>query len=207
MIKWRSEFPNEICQSALTRLRVWASFRDPDVSHSEHVARLAIQIYDGLDELNLLPSRKMSNARSILEVAALAHAIGFSEGQKKPHLASYRMIRKIRVPLGLSAETLRQIALIVRFHRGSLPCPEQKAFSGISSELRQLLIFLSGILRLAKAFGSLNGRRIYRLQIRRSADTLFISAPGYSERDASAEKLAAARHLLEVACRMPVLIR
>jgi hypothetical protein len=107
----------------------------------------------------------------------------------------------------LNADTLRHIALVVRFHRGSLPHLEQKTWSGISNAQRKGLVLLSGILRLADAFDRLNGRRVYRLELKKADDILLITAPGYVEYDSSAEKLAAARHLLEIACRLPILIR
>jgi hypothetical protein len=43
--------------------------------------------------------------------------------------------------------------------------------------------------------------------LERPGEILYITAPGYSENDASAEGLAAARHLLEITCRLPILIR
>ena len=208
LLLWRAELPNsgEMENAALARLRVWASFRDPDISHSEHVAKLALQIYDGLNSLDLIPAGELPEARRILESAALAHAVGYVKAQKKHEVASYRLIRKLAPPLGLNAAMLQQIGLVVRFHRGALPRSAHKAFAGVAEERRKLLVLLSGILRLADAFDKLRGRRIYRLQLRRNGDVLCITAPGYSETGPSAVKLAAARHLLEVACRVPILI-
>ncbi len=206
---WRSELPDfdQIRDAAWARIRIWAEFRDPNISRSEHVAKLALQIYDGLEALKLTQFDPLPEARCILESAALARAVGFSITHKKRQVESYRLIRKIGPPLGLDGETLRHIALVVRFHRGSLPRPEQKAWSGISDTQRKSLVLLSGILRLADAFDRLHGRRIYRLEMKKSGDTLFITAPGYDENDSSAEKLAAARHLIEITCRLPILIR
>jgi hypothetical protein len=45
-----------------------------------------------------------------------------------------------------------------------------------------------------------------QLKLKLTGGVLHITASGYSPSDASAEKLAAARHLLEVACRLPILI-
>jgi len=208
-LAWRSELPNssQVKTAALARLRTWAAFRDADVLHSEHVAKLSLQIYDGLNALNLAAADSLPEGRCILESAAMAHSVGLTKSPKKTQLVSYRLIRRLDPPLGLSAETLRHIALVVRFHRGNLPRSGQKAVSGISDEQRRGLTLLSGILRLADVFGRLYGRRVYRLELKREGDILYIDAPGYLESHSSAEKLAAARHLLEIACRMPVLIR
>lgn len=206
---WRSELPDpgQIYVAGLARLRTWASFRDPDIPHSEHVAKLALQIYDGLESLGLIASGDLPDARQLLQSAALIHAAGSGEGSKKQHVRSYRLIRKLDPPLGLTTDILRHIALIVRFHRGSLPSPGQKAWAGIPESHRKILVMLSGILRLADAFDRLHRKRIYRVELRQLGDVLCITAPGYDESNQSALKLASARHLLEMTCRLPILIK
>jgi CHAD domain-containing protein len=205
---WRSGLPDpdQVRTAALARLRVWASFRDPDFAHSELVAKLALQIHDGLDALAMMPAPGFPDARGILEAAALLHDVGIGKAYKKHQLTSYRLIRDLNPPLGWSAETLRNVALIARFHRGALPRPEQRAFYGIPGSQRNTIILLCAILRLANAFDSLHQRRIQRLELERSGGILHITAPGYFGNDAAAEKLAAARHLLETVCRLPILI-
>jgi CHAD domain-containing protein len=209
LLVWFSELPHsdQVKDAAFARFKIWASYRDPDIYHSEHVARLVLQLYDGLEPLQLAPLNVLPDARRILEAAALAHAAGAGKMAKKPQVTACRLIRKLSPPLGLSAETMQMIALVVRFHRGSLPRPDQKALSGLSEEQRKVVVLMSGILRLSDAFDRLQGRRIYRLELKRSGDILYITAPGYTETGASAEKLSAARHLLEVACRLPILFR
>jgi exopolyphosphatase/guanosine-5'-triphosphate,3'-diphosphate pyrophosphatase len=181
-------------------------FRDPDSAHSKLVAKLALQIYDGLDSLSPAPAAHLPDARRVLEAAALLHNIGAAKSNKKCHLASYRMIRKLDPPLGLSKETLTHIALIARFHRGPIPRTDQKAFSGIQNEQRKAVILLCGILRLAFAFDSRCQKRIQSLELTQAQGFLRITALGYSKHGRSAEKMAAARHLLEVACGLPILI-
>jgi exopolyphosphatase/guanosine-5'-triphosphate,3'-diphosphate pyrophosphatase len=205
---WRADLPqpDHLGMAALARLRAWAVFRDPDLAHSAHVARLALQIYDGLESLGLTQEFQLANARFVLEAAALAHDVGIHKTDKKHHLASYRMIRNITPSPGWDADSLRFIALIARFHRGALPRSGQKAFSGISTENIRAILLLSGILRLANAFDCARQKRIRRLTLTRSAEVLRVHAPGYAEDDASAEELSAARHLLETSCMMPILI-
>ena len=53
----------------------------------------------------------------------------------------------------------------------------------------------------------LEGRHIDAVQISRAGDILLITIPGYPGNGASAQKVAAARHLLEVACRISVMVR
>jgi CHAD domain-containing protein len=209
LLAWGEELPrlDQLQAAALARFRAWASFRDPDVFRSEHVSRLSLQIYDGLESLGLTHGKERPEERWMLETAALARTVGIIEGQRKYQTSSYRLIRKLKSLVGLDADTIQQIALVVRFHRGSLPRSDHKAMAGISGRKLTSIIMLSGILRLADALDRLHGVRMNRLRLHRQGNTLFITAPGYSGGDISAEKLAGARHLLECACRMPVLIR
>jgi CHAD domain-containing protein len=207
LLVWRSALPetDRIKNDAVERIRVWASFRDPDSAHSERVTRLALQLFDQLGLLAIIPKSDM-DARGTLEAAGLLHDVGMSAGRKKHQLASYRLIRKLIPPLGWNAEDLRFAALIARFHCGALPRPEQKAFAGLSDAHRNIVFLLSGILRLANAFDFLRRRQIRRLKLEYVNGVLHILASGYSPNDASAEKIAAARHLLEVVCRTPIVI-
>jgi CHAD domain-containing protein len=207
LLAWRLALPDsdQIKIAALAHLRTWAFFRDTDFAHSEHVAKLALQIFDDMAHLDLIPNTDL-DARAILEAAALLHDVGMSIARKKHALASYRLICKLDPPLGWSAEDLRYVALIARFHRGALPHSEQKEFSDVSDEHRKIVFMLSGILRLANAFDSRHQRQIRRLKLNQTGGVLHLTASGYSPNDPSAEKLAAARHLLEVVCHLPILI-
>ncbi len=206
---WRAQLPagDQIKDAAMAWIRAWARFRDPDFAHSEHVANLATQLYENLRALGLIPADIRGDAPVVLEVAALAHDVGISSGRKKHERNSYRLIRKLRPPLGLNADSLRRAALIARFHRGPLPRPNQKAFAGMPGNMIKDIMLLGGILRLANAFDSSHQRQIRRLELKRDGNVLVLMAPGYSELDPAAEKLAAARHLLEIACGIPILIR
>jgi len=204
---WRSALPDadQIKGAALEHLRIWASFRDPDCAHSERVAILALQIFDQMARLDLIPKTDM-DARRILDAAAWLHDVGLSATRKNHPRASYRLIRKLIPPMGWSAQELRCAALIARFHQGDLPRPEQKAFGGLSREPMTVILRLSGILRLANAFDFMHRKRVRSLNLKKAGGILHIVASGYSPNNAAAEKLAAARHLLEVVCQIPILI-
>ena len=75
---WRAELPSgfSLQQAAMEKLRTWASFLDPDVNHSAHVTRLALQLYDGLAKLGTVIAD--AEHRRILEAAAMLHEVGQS---------------------------------------------------------------------------------------------------------------------------------
>src|SRR5581483_139207 len=92
---WRRDLPNgdELQDAALARLQTWASFLDPDLDHSAHVSDLALQLYDGLTQGDVL--RPTDKSRRILKAAALLHNVGLAKTKRGHHKKSYRMIRKL----------------------------------------------------------------------------------------------------------------
>ena len=208
---WRKELPDrkQTESAALLRLRLWASLLDPDFKHSRHVARLTLQLYDGLAAIGKA-SRSPAQERAILQVAALLQDVGRSDDEKGHHKATYRMIRRLAPPLGWRAQDLLTAGIIARYHQGSLPRAGQKALRGLSPGQRQDISRLAAILRLANAFDASRDGHIQRLQVvdgDEGNNILLIAAQGYSPRDNQAEGIAAARHLLETVYRRPVMVK
>ncbi len=209
---WRAQLPSgrQIEAAALARLRLWASFLDPDFTHSARVARLALQLYDGLPAKKTsisVPELETREDREILQLAALLHEVGLSKREKGHHKATLRLIQRLRPPLGWSAEKLRMAGIVARYHRGALPRGGQKTLAGLTSGQRQTAVKLAGILRLANAFDADRSGRIQRLDIHQKNGFLVIAAEGYSARDRVAEGIASARHLLETVERRPVMVK
>jgi exopolyphosphatase/guanosine-5'-triphosphate,3'-diphosphate pyrophosphatase len=205
---WRTELPKreEIKSAALLRLKLWASLLDPDFKHSTHVSRLALQLYDGL-AANGKPSGNHPRDRAILGIAALLHDVGRSKDEKGHHKTSYRMIRRLAPPLGWPRQDLLRAGIVARYHRGALPGARQEALRSLSSSQRKDISRLAAILRLANAFDASRDGRIRRLEVKSENGFLLIDAEGYFPRDRTAEGIAAARHLLEMVYRRPVMVR
>jgi CHAD domain-containing protein len=203
---WRDELPQgeQIEMAAFGRLKLWASFLDPDFKHSAHVARLALELYDGL------PARGDSNGsgqRAVLQLAAWLHEVGRSKKEKNHHKASYRLIAGLKPPLGCGPEALREAGAVARYHRGRLPRSGQQPLLRLNLAQRKGTVRLAGILRLANAFDSGHDGRIGRLEVHTQNGFIEIAAQGYSARDRAAERIAAARHLLENIYRRPILVK
>ena len=203
---WRAQLPvgKQIESAALSRLKLWASLLDPDFKHSLHVARLALQLYDGLPVKQLPPD---ADQRAILQVAALLHDVGRSKKEKGHHKATYKLIQGLTPPLSWSAEKMHWVGSVARYHRGALPWVGQKTLEGLTQDQRQRVLQLAGILRLANAFDSERDGRIQRLEVHEQNDIIEVAAQGYSPRDRMAEGIAAARHLLETVYRQPVMVK
>jgi CHAD domain-containing protein len=206
---WRAELPQgeQVRAAATLRLKLWASFLDPDFAHSQHVAVLAGQLFDGLQELELTPSNLAPNAGAILLAAALLHDVGRARHEKGHHKTSYRLVRRVAVPLGWQTSELELAATVARFHRGALPQTRQKNVRSLAPEQKALVRYLAGILRLANALDCTRDGQVKRLQVEEGKGTLIIAATGYSPWARAAEEVASARHLLEVVLRRPILVK
>jgi CHAD domain-containing protein len=231
---WRAELPAglQLRAAAMSRLRVWAGYLDPDFSHSQRVTQLALLLYDGLKDAGLVAGNHLADkldteklgagsagplsldydSRAVLQAAALMHDVGKAKGQEKHQKKSYRMIRRLERPLGWSAREMEMAAVVARYHRGALPRPRGKSLQALELPDRPIALELAGVLRLANALDTRRGRRgdgenSPQLEVSLQDRVVVVRAAGYSALDGSAEGVAAARHLLETVLRRPVLVR
>ena len=106
---WRAALPQgkQIQALATRRMKLWANSLDPDFAHSERVASLALQLYDGLlprGWQSLPPTR--SQPAPVCLAAALLHDVGKSKGEKGHHKTSFDTDPRPRqTPLGWSPPT------------------------------------------------------------------------------------------------------
>jgi CHAD domain-containing protein/HD superfamily phosphodiesterase len=212
---WRAALPQgkEVQALATRRMKLWAHGLDPDFAHSERVAGLALQLYDGLLASGWEPSVDAISGRSSLLAAALLHDVGKSKGEKGHHKASFDMIRAHGNPLGWKVGDLQRAAIVARFHRGVLPTRKHNALRDLLPDEQKATIQLAAILRLANAFDAAHDGHIRRIQIEngqfrnKKNDALIIAAEGYSPLGQSAQTVAAERHLLETVLHRPVLVK
>jgi len=212
---WRAGLPQgkQIQALATRRMKLWAAGLDPDFPHSERVASLALQLFDGLLASGWAPIVDGISARSSLLAAALLHDVGKSEGQKGHHKTSSDLIQRHGNPLGWKAADLQRAAIVARFHRGALPSRRHKALRDLLPDERKATIQLAAILRLANALDAAHDGHIHRIEIESNGlrtnknQALVIAAEGYSHLAPSAQTVAAERHLLETVLRRPVVVR
>lgn len=115
-----------------------------DCGHSRQVAGLSLQLFDQLAPLHKLDT----SARTELEHAALLHDIGWVNGQKGHHKTAMRLILE-DTDLDYSDKVRTRIALIVRYHRKSLPKEKHPVYRNLTESEKRRICILGGILRLA----------------------------------------------------------
>jgi CHAD domain-containing protein/HD superfamily phosphodiesterase len=233
---WRSALPQgkQIQHLATRRMKLWARILDPDFAHSERVARLALELYDGLAAAGLFPALFLNGAgtetRASLYAAALLHDVGRVKGNKGHHKESLELIQQHGTPLGWNAETLARAATVARFHCGALPTRSHRHLRDLLPGEQKIIIRLAAILRLANAFDAYHDGHIRKIKIENSAvsaadrgrgrngflrkppvlgknQALVIAAEGYTDGTPTAQAVAAERYLLETVLRRPVMVR
>jgi CHAD domain-containing protein/HD superfamily phosphodiesterase len=231
---WRARLPQgkQIQEIATRRMKLWAKSLDPDFPHSERVARLSLELFDGLVSAGLLtpPNGAQPEIRNTLYAAALLHDVGKANGKKGHHKESLDLIKKHGAPLGWKPETLAKAAIVARFHCGAVPTRSHRLLRDLFAEEQKTIIRLSAILRLANALDSAHDGQARGLKIivpgsfresrtkrtngflRKSSrlgtnEPLLISVQGYAERTSTAQTVAAERYLLETILRRPVIVK
>jgi exopolyphosphatase / guanosine-5'-triphosphate,3'-diphosphate pyrophosphatase len=112
--------------------------------HCEHVATLALQIFDGIKTRYRLPA----SGRDVLQAASLLHDIGYLISHSKHHKHAYHLIMHGDLPT-FAPQEVEMIANVARYHRRAFPKRTHPNLAGMSRDERRLIAQLSGILRIA----------------------------------------------------------
>lgn len=157
--------PEKPGERSLDAVHVLAgSFPEGEV-HANHVTRLALMLFDELVVLH----RYSGEERFLLECAGLLHDIGWVFGQQGHHTRSFSMILDDRT-LPLSGRERMMVALMARYHRKSVPSPNDEAFASLKPRDLQIVRTCSSLLRIADGLDYTHSNRISSLACTISPD-------------------------------------
>jgi exopolyphosphatase/guanosine-5'-triphosphate,3'-diphosphate pyrophosphatase len=118
---------------------------DEDPAHSEHVARLSLELFDATaDHHGLGP-----DARSLLEAAALLANVGLVISHNKHHKHSYYLIRNSDRLVGFTDQEIEVVALIARYHRKSAPKASHPEWAALDDDDQRIVAVAAAVLRVA----------------------------------------------------------
>lgn len=129
--------------------------------HCEQVARLALQIFDGLKSRFALPA----SGRDVLQAAAMLHDIGYLISHSKHHKHAYHLILHGDLP-GFSTHEIELIANVARYHRRAFPKKRHENLAHLAADERRLIARLSGILRIADGLDRTHSQSVTGLKVR-----------------------------------------
>ena len=162
------------------RCRYW-----PD--HSQHVARLAVALFDQTRAIHGLTDRE----REWLEYAAILHDIGVHISYEGHHKHSYYLVKNGDLR-GFEPDEIEAIALVARYHRQATPKRKHEGFRAVGRRTRAAVRTLAAILRLAESLDRSHAQTITGLELhdRGDDDLVQLRATG----DVELELWAATRH-------------
>jgi exopolyphosphatase / guanosine-5'-triphosphate,3'-diphosphate pyrophosphatase len=155
--------------------------------HSQHVARLAVGLFDQTRAIHGLTDHE----REWLEYAAILHDIGVHISYEGHHKHSYYLVKNGDLR-GFEPEEIEAIALVARYHRLGTPKRRHEGFKELPRRTRRAIRTLAAILRLAESLDRSHAQSITGVEIhdRGDDDLLQLRTSG----DAELELWAAARH-------------
>ncbi|HTR22121.1 MAG TPA: Ppx/GppA phosphatase family protein [Gemmatimonadales bacterium] len=130
--------------------------------HTEHVARLAGQLFDGLRESEALPAE----GRELLVAAALLHDVGYLINHAKHHKHAYHLIMHGELQ-GYTTREIELIANVARYHRKAFPKKRHPNFGRLERPDRWLVRTLAAILRVADGLDRTHTQRVTAVGVER----------------------------------------
>ena len=151
---WTSSIQKQIVRSAIQLGRKFKF----DEAHATHVAQLAGLLFDDLYELHQLSPRY----RSIMELAAILHDVGYFVSPKSRHKHSRYLILNSEI-FGVGARELNLISLVARYYRGANPSLRHDGYPLLNRNDRVAVAKMASILRVAIALDVTQKQRIHKV--------------------------------------------
>jgi exopolyphosphatase / guanosine-5'-triphosphate,3'-diphosphate pyrophosphatase len=145
---------------------------DEDPTHSDHVARLALRLFDQTKALHGLDA----TFRDYLEAAALLANVGLFVSHSQHHIHSYYIIRNTDVLAGLTDNEIETIALVARYHRKGMPKNDHPEFGSLPTHQQRIVRLLAGLLRVAIGLDRSHDGRVGSVDVDRVGDKLVVKA-------------------------------
>ena len=123
-----------------------------DATHSQHVARLALSLFDQTKPLHRLGT----DDREMLDYAALLHDIGQHVSRRGHHRHAAYLVENAELR-GFSPGEIEFLATLVRHHRRGDPKPSEPRFAALDKDSRERVRKLAALLRVADGLD--RGRR------------------------------------------------
>jgi len=146
-----------------------------DAAHGRHVARLALSMFDQLQEVHGLPR----DDRKVLIAGAALHDVGLFINYRRHHKHSLYIISQSELP-GLNPNQILMAANVARYHRKGEPAAHHEAFMVLGEKERSRVARLAAMVRIADALDRehLQTVRDVRVRIRDGTATFDLLGDG-----------------------------
>jgi len=178
---------------------------DEDPVHSQHVAQLALELFDATAATH----GRGSAARSLLEAGALLANVGLVISHGKHHKHSYYLIRNSDRLVGFTDEEIEVVAQIARYHRKSGPKGSHSEWALLDDDDQRTVLVAAAVLRVAIGLDRSHHQAIHGVSARVvDGVTVVTVVPTGADADISLELYAAEdrKGLLADVLQMPIAI-
>jgi len=163
-----------------------------DEDHCEHVAELAVRLFDALQQEHALPPRY----RLLLKVAGLLHEVGVFVSNRAHHKHSYYLIANSEI-FGLGRDDIATVAHVARYHRRAMPKATHLEYTALPREQRMAINKLAAILRVADALDTGHWQQVLDFTVERQGNDLVIYVKGAPELTLERRAMADKANLFE----------
>ncbi len=129
-------------------------------NHARKVAQLAAMLFEGLHPVHRLPPVY----GRILEAAAHLFNIGHYVSDSRHHKHSLYLVMNTDIP-GFTDRERLGIANLCRYHRKSMPQPAHLDFQTLDQEMRNAIVLLAPLLRIAVALDQSQEQKVERVEV------------------------------------------
>ncbi len=150
-----------------------------DEAHDLQVRKLALQLFDGLQELTNLSPR----SRVMLSVAAILHDIGYYISPRGHERHSRYLISSSEI-MGFTAKELKRISMVAGYHKRPMRSLEDSDLANLPANERVEVLKLAALLRLAEALDPDHQQRVDRVTARMEPASLrMLAETRFGDRD------------------------
>ncbi len=171
----------------------------PDVAHADHVARMALVLFDGTARLHGLDAAD----RQLLRAAALLHDIGHHIADKGHHRHGQYLLENLPMA-GFTAPDVAVLGSIVRYHGRSEPKGSHSHWRNLSASERARVRVLAGVLRVADALDRSHAQALSDLSVSVEGDHIEVRAVAPDGGDLEHWSAEERRGMLERALDRPI---
>ncbi|HEX8804906.1 MAG TPA: Ppx/GppA phosphatase family protein, partial [Acidimicrobiales bacterium] len=166
---WRRDHGGSLHQLSDIRRRSvthLVELMDEEPSHSAHVARLALDVFDATADRHGLDDQD----RELLEAAALLANVGLFVSHAGHHKHSYYVIRNSEHLTGFTDREIELIAQVARYHRKSAPRKKHAEFAALTRRDQRRVRTLAAILRVAVGLDRTHAGDVVAVRARSDGD-------------------------------------
>ena len=144
---------------------------DEDPVHSEHVSRIALELFDATAGRHGLGA----DARALLEAGALLANVGLVISHGKHHKHSYYLIRNSDRLVGFTDQEIEIVAQIARYHRKSAPKASHVEWAALDDDDQRTVVVSAAVLRIAIGLDRSHQQLVTGVHVHERDGTLVVS--------------------------------